>query len=298
MKIHFTSTAFHGPDWRDKLNRCREYAGNSGWEFGVQLHNTAPAEVIEKLAGEGVPLSVHGPLNQDRFWNLARKETRETFAAMDRNFKEFARMGIHEVVFHGALMSDLSPEAFGRGRSYDECMKRVYRPELARFPGKNYNRDFTSDPEFARRYDLLKENMREIRARYPEFLICLENDYPAYSAMNMFSRDMIRLETPLCLDTGHLWIAAHQAGRDYQREVELAAGSGRVRMCHLHSSIYTSAIPADQWSDGHQRLTLNNPDMDLPRVFRTLVRSGLDFFVLEIPGADVAEFEILKQWLD
>ena len=38
--------------------------------------------------------------------------------------------------------------------------------------------------------------------------------------------------------------------------------------------------------------------MDLPRAVRTLVRGGMDFFVLEIPGADVEEIELIGRWLD
>ncbi|MBO4647851.1 MAG: sugar phosphate isomerase/epimerase [Lentisphaeria bacterium] len=298
MKIHFTSTAFHQADWREKLDRCRARAEKYGWEFGVQLHNTAPVEVIEKLAAEGVPLSVHAPLRQDRFWNLAREEISDTLAAMDRNFADFERMGVHEVVFHAALMSDSCPEMFGHGKSFSECMKVIYRPELALYPGKCFNRDFTHEPEYLRRFELLKHNIRLVRERYSSFLICLENDFPAYSGMNMFFRDIIHLGTPLCFDTGHLWIATHQNGLDYQTEAETAARSGLVRMCHFHSSIYTSAIPADQWSDGHKRLTLVNPEMDLERVFRTLTGGGVDFFVLEISDADVEELEILKQWTE
>ena len=225
MKIHFTSTAFHNADWREKLKRCRNCADSFGWDFGVQLHNTAPVQIIRNLAGEGIPLSVHGPLNQERFWNLSRKEIGETLAAMDKNFEDFEKLGIHEVVFHGALMSDTAPEAFGHGKSYNQCMEPIYRPELARYPGKNYNRDFTAEPEFAVRYELL-------------------------------------------------------------------------RMCHLHSSSYTSAIPADQWSDGHKRLTLDNPEMQLQQAFRTLACSGLEFFVLEISDADIEELQIMKQWLN
>lgn len=298
MKIHFTSTAFHNADWRDKLCRCRDYAGELGWDFGVQLHNTAPVEIIENLAGEGVPLSVHGPLNQNRFWNIARENIDDTLDSMDRNFRDFASLGIHDVVFHSALMCDFSPEAFGHGKSYDQCMQPVYRPDFALFPGKRFNRDFTSEPEYQIRFELQKRNLRLIRERYPDFLICIENDFPAYTGMNMFFREMKHLDHPLCLDTGHLWIATHQLGLDYQQEAKTAAESGLLRMCHFHSSRYTSAIPADQWSDGHQRLTLRNPEMDLPQVFRTLVRGGLDFFVLEISEGDVEELQIMKQWLD
>lgn len=296
MKIHLTSGAFHGTDWREKLCRCRDCAEISGWEFGVQLHNTAPVDVIRNLVREKVPLSVHAPLNQDRFWNIARTNIKDTLAAVDRNFAEFDEMGIREVVFHSGLMSDVSPEAFGHGKSFVECMKPIFRPELARY--RSFNRDFTDEPEYRQRMELQKANLELIRRRYPDFLICVENDYPAFTGMNMFFRDMIQLGSPLCLDTGHLWIAAHQAGIDFQQEVAFAAASGLLRMCHLHSSRYTSAVPADQWSDGHLKLTEVNPEMDLPRVFRTLADSGLDFFVLEIRDADVDDLQLLKQWMD
>ena len=297
MKVHFTSIAFHGEDRQGKLKRCRDCAESFGWEFGVQLHNTAPAWIIGILSKEGVPLSVHGPLNQDRFWNLSRKEIGDTLAAMDRNFAEFEKLGIHEVVFHSSLMSDLTPEAFGHGKSYIECMQPFYRPEFARYPGKMFNRDFAGEPEFAERYELLRRNMELVRQRFPGFLIVQENDFPVFNEMNMFFRDMITLNSPLCLDTGHLWITTHQAGMDFQQEVKTAADSGLLRMCHLHSSSYTSTIPADEWSDGHKRLTLVNPEMDLPRAFRTMVAGWLDFFVLEISDADVEELQIMHQWL-
>lgn len=298
MKIHFASTAFHDAGWRDKIARLRCRAEAFGWEFGVQLHNTAPAEVIEKLAAERVPLSVHGPLNQDRFWNLARKDPADSFAAMARNFEYFRTLGIREVVFHAALMCDFAPEAFGHGKSYQECMMPVYRPELARWPGLFFNRDFASEDEFIRRFQWQKEHIHRFREQFPDFLVCVENDFPAFTGMNMFFRDLVKLDSPLCLDTGHLWISTHQAGMDFQQEIEFASKSGLLRMCHFHSSRYTSAIPAGQWSDGHQRLTLNNPEMDLPRAFRTLVRGGLKLFVLEIADADVEELDILHRWLE
>ena len=298
MKIHFTSGAFHEKDWKDKLHRCRECAAAFGWDFGVQLHNTAPAEIIGNLMREKVPLSVHAPLNQDRFWNLARVHIQDTLAAIDRNFAEFEKMGVREVVFHSGLMCDFSPEAFGHGKTYDECMRPVFRPELARYPGRPFNRDFTSEPEYRQRMEVQAENLRLVRSRYPDFLICAENDFPAYTGMNMFFRDMVRLGSPLCLDTGHLWISTHQAGVDFQREVGFAAASGLLRMCHFHSSCYTVAVPADRWSDGHRKLSPVNPEMDLARVFRTLSGSGLDFFVLEIPDADVDDLMLLKRWLE
>ena len=57
FRVDMTSTAFLKDDWKEKLAQCRKYCESIHWEFGVQLHNTAPAEQIKALAAEKIPLS-------------------------------------------------------------------------------------------------------------------------------------------------------------------------------------------------------------------------------------------------
>ncbi len=297
MRLEMTSSAFLSGNWQERLNACRTFADSAGFEFGIQLHNTAPAEQIEALGKTGIVLSAHGPLNQRKNWNLATRKTAETFRAIDENIRLFERLKIDRIVFHGAMMSDECPDAFGHGKSYHEAMAPVFRPELALFEGQMYNSDFTNLPEFAGRMALLKENLEVLRIRYPGFLLCLENDFPAYGSAGMFFHDIGRLGHPLCLDTGHLWIAAHLMDRDFHAEIGTALRSGNVRMCHFHASVYDDSIPKNKWSDGHKKLSTPNPKMNLPRVAKKILRGGVDYFVLEIPEGSVEDLKTLHQWL-
>ena len=113
----------------------------------------------------------------------------------------------------------------------------------------------------------------------------------------MLFRDMVKLSHPLCLDTGHLWVSCHLLKRDFHKEVELAAESGLVRMCHFHESIYNSSIPPEQWGDGHRELSIRNPDLDLGRVLRTLARGGCQLFVFEFSQITAEDLAIFHSYL-
>ncbi len=297
MRLEMTSSAFLSGNWQARLKECRTFADSVGFEFGIQLHNTAPAEQIETLGRMGILLSAHGPLNQGKNWNLATRNTAETFAAIEENIRLFEKLKIDKAVFHGAHMCDVSPDAFGHGKSYHEAMKPVLRREFSMFEGEMYNSDFTGHPEFIGRMGILKENLEILRVKYPGLLLCLENDFPAYGSAGMFFHDIVRLGHPLCLDTGHLWISTHQMDRDFQGEIDTALRSGNVKMCHFHASIYNQSIPRNKWSDGHQKLSTRNPGMELPRVAKKILKGGVDYFVLEIPEGSADDLRILYGWL-
>lgn len=299
MKIHFSSSAFRGEDnIAEKWKRCQEKVHSYGWEGGIQLHNTESREVIDQLAALEVPMSVHGPFLQDRNWNLSRRDAASSLARIDENVRLYRSMGIRECVFHAGIMSDCCPEAFGHGKSFAECMREAYREELSLSPERGLNRDFTKMEEFALRQTYLKKHLALLRERYEDMLFCVENDFPAFGCINMYFTELVKLEHPVCLDTGHLWISCRLGDRDFKEEVRIAAQSGLVKMCHFHESVWKRSVPREQWSDGHQPLSCRNEELDLKWVLQTLVAGGVDLFVLEFPWADPADVEIFSSYLD
>lgn len=297
FRVDMSSTAFLKGDWKTLLFSCRQYCESINWDFGIQLHNTAPAEQVEKLAGEGVLLSAHAPLNMPKNWNLAAKDVSSVLADVEKNIEYMQFLGIDTSVFHGALMSDISPEAFGHGKGYYDCMKEVYRKELAFAEGSYLNRDFTGEKEFALRYGYLRENLALIREKYPDFLLCIENDFPACGSMNMFPSQMTELDHPLCLDMGHLWISAHLADKDFHEEIRQAMASGLVKMCHFHASVWDDSVPKEKWSDGHMPLTVQNKQEDLPLAAKIMYWGNLRYFVLEITHGSQNDIRILHDWM-
>ena len=297
IRVDMSSTAFLKGDWRTLLSSCREYCEKINWGFGIQLHNTAPEEQVKMLVAEGVPLTAHAPLNMPRNWNLAAEDVSSVFADIRENIAYMQSLGINMSVFHGALMSDISPEAFGHGKGYYDCMKEVYREELAFCEGSWLNRDFTGEKEFSVRYGLFRKNLAEIRAEYPDFTLCVENDFPACGSMNMFPSQMVLLGHPVCLDVGHLWISTHLADRNFHEEIKIAMASGLVKMCHFHASVWDSSVPKEKWSDGHMPLTVQNKEENLAKAAKLLYNGGLRYFVLEISHGSMNDIRILHEYI-
>ena len=160
------------------------------------------------------------------------------------------------------------------------------------------NGDFNALPEYRERQRRVKDNLAVLREKYPDLTICLENDFPAVGEGDMIPRDMTGYGHPLCLDTGHLWIAARLFKLDFYAAANEMIASGQVKMMHLHASKYDDSYPDERWSDGH--LTLAHPNaenMRLGEIVRNAVGAGLRHVVLEIPSGTEEDVRIALQYL-
>lgn len=283
--LDFTSSPFKKSDGIANLAECRKTAEEYGFDFGVQLHNTAGADEIKNLTTAGVKLSAHAPLVAEYAINLGAKSFDPAKKLIEENCKMFRKLGINRTVFHGFGMTDEPIPMFGGGRSYDECMQQIFRPELSIDGNSRICCDFTHSEEFKERQLRVKERLAYIRKTYPDILWCIENDFPAYGSANIFSENSIFLENPICLDSSHLWATAYIYDRDFHEETIKFLESGQVKMVHIHASIYTDKVAKADWSDGH--LTLNTPnEMELPRFVKACRDANVKHYVLEIPGGN------------
>jgi hypothetical protein len=295
--LDFTSSPFKKADGDANLASCREAAENYGFEFGVQLHNTASADEVDKLAAAGVRLSAHAPLVADYAINLAAKSFEPALKLIKENSELFRKLGIKETVFHGFGMTDELIPMFGQGLSYDECMQKIFRPELSLDGHSRICSDFTNTAEFKERQLRVKERLAYIREKFSDILWCIENDFPAYGSANMLSESVIFLDSPACLDSAHLWTSSFIFDRDFHEETQRILDSGLVKMVHVHASLYTDMIPKAEWSDGHLPLSTDN-SMNLPRFVRACRDAGVRHFVLEIPSGDSNDIHAFAEMLN
>jgi len=283
--LDFTSSPFKKADGMANLAECKKTAEEYGFDFGVQLHNTAGADEVKNLADAGIKLSAHAPLIAQYAINLASKSFDLAKQLIDDNCKMFRKLGITQTVFHGFGMTDKPIEMFGPGGSYDECMQKIFRPELSIDGESRICCDFTHSDEFKERQLRVKERLAYIRETYPDILWCIENDFPAYGSANIFSENSIFLENPICLDSSHLWATAFIFDRYFHEETIKFLDSGQIKMAHIHASVYTNEVAKADWSDGH--LTLNTPNsMELPRFVRACRDANVKHYVLEIPSGN------------
>jgi sugar phosphate isomerase/epimerase len=291
-----SSINFHIPERQQLLDSFRAKAEELGVNWGVQLHNDENQETIDFLFENKIPMTGHSPLLEKYNWNFAAADISSLWEGIENNVKLFEKTGITRSCFHGFYMSDRMVEAFGHGKTYGECMAPLFRDELTLFPGNFRNRDFTNEKEYLMRRERVKNNLHLLKARFPQIEWSIENDFPAYGAGSMRGRDMNELDFPLCLDTGHLWCMCHLLDLDFHEETEKFLEGGRVKMIHLHASIYTDDTPKEEFRDGHRVLSTPNT-MDLPRFVRTCARSGVRHFVLEIFNSTPEDLELVVQWL-
>lgn len=293
--LDFTSSPFKKADGMKSLEACKKAAEQYGFQFGVQLHNTAQAFEVENLRNAGIKLSAHAPLVSKFSINLAAENFELAEELIIENYKLFKELDIDRTVFHGFGMTDKAIPMFGAGASYDECMQQVFRPELS-LPDSRICCDFTESNEFKERQLRVKERLKYIRETYSDVLWCLENDFPAYGSANMLPESSIFIDNPVCLDSSHLWASAHIFDRNFHKETMKYLDSGLVKMVHVHASIFTPETPKGEWSDGHLPLGIAN-SMDLPRFIRACRDAGVEHYVLEIPSGDSDDIHAFaKMW--
>ena len=297
--IDLTSKAFGKSDDPEALlDRCRALCRERGVVFGVQLHNTTEHEEIKFFTAHKVPMSVHSPLEQPYNWNFAAADQRDTWENIDENVRRFRKLDVTKAVFHGFFMTDEPCPAFGHGKTFHECLGPLFKPELARWEGKLQNGEFLDTPEYLERRERVKNNLQLLREKYPDITFCIENDYPYCGTGSLLPRDMAYYEHPLCLDTGHLWCTARLYKRDFYDAANAILATGRVEMMHLHASKYDDSYPDDQWSDGHQVLSLPNAGpMRLREIVRNAAMAGMRHYVLEINTGTERDVGILLDWL-
>lgn len=295
-RIDITSSLFREDDPPRRLDAIVEACRRHGFQVGIQVHNTAEEAEIESCRTSGLPLTVHAPLLSNWQLNLASKLLPQTLHGINRSVEVMRRLNASQAVFHGFVMTDEPVLSFGRGRSYDEAMTSVLRKELA-LPESRLCNDFTAMAEYQERIVMLKENLRWLRAEYPETEFLIENDFPSYGAGNIFAETAAKLNHGICLDSGHLWTASFIFDRDFITEAGKFIASGKVRMVHLHGSDYTPAIPKKDWGDGHKPLGIGQELMRLPELVRMCRDGGIRHFVFEIRGVSAADVELFaRMW--
>ncbi len=295
IRIDISATMFRETDWRERLAGIMTACGESGIELGVQLHNTSPAEEIAIAVGTGLPMTAHIPLLCDWQINLSTTRLDPALESLDKSVSLMRRYGIDLAVLHGFVMTDLPIPTFGRGRSYDEAMGEILRPELA-MPGSRLCCDFFDTAEFAERRELTRENLAKVASVYPDVKLLIENDFPCYGAGNLLAECAALLDNDMCLDSSHLWASSFIYDRDFIGETRKFLDTGRVRMVHLHVSSFTPATPKTNWGDGHLPLTTPNM-MRLPAFVGCCREAGVRHYVLEIRKASAEDiYCFMEMW--
>jgi sugar phosphate isomerase/epimerase len=288
IKIEYSSCALKEGDTaaiiEKALNACEEH----NFDFGVQIHNTADIEQIEKLSAMKIPLSFHAPVMTDYSINLAAEDFSVSLEAFDQTAELMRKFNVKKAVFHGFFMTDIPIPAYGRGRSFEECAKVVYRPELV-LENSTACRDFFDTEEYKTRLKRVKKRLAVIKEKYSDIKFLMENDSPCYVSGMMLPDFFQGIDFPVCFDTSHLWWTAFVYDRNFNEETRKLLDTGLVEMVHIHASPFTKDIPKEKWWDGHKNFSTPN-EMELDKLARSCAQKGISNFIFEFN--DVTEKDI------
>jgi sugar phosphate isomerase/epimerase len=296
MRVEYASSALLKQDISEKIETAQRFCEGQDWEFGIQIHNTSTARFIQKIAATGVPLSFHAPLCSEYFINLANKDRSFAWQSLQETVDTMQGLPGNVAVFHGFLMTDEPVLCFNKDRGYDECMSRAYQPELS-LPGSYLCKDFFAGKEYGQRLARVQQRLEEVHREFPGIQWCIENDYPAYGSGLLLAEHMCTMNYRCCLDVSHLWVASLLFNVDFWQQVEMVAEANRIACVHFHANTITSRTPVRDYRDGHR--SLRTPcQMRLDQAARILYNAGVEHWVIETPEADLADLQLLADWLD
>ena len=295
LRIDITSAALVKSDCSVWMREADTLMKQYNALLGVQIHNSALEEEYNTAIEAGYPLSFHSPVLGEYMMNFAAENPAVSWKMAAEQAEMMKKLQVKHSVFHAALMTDKDIYAFGHGMTYHECMRQSARPELLRDDCEFFVRDYTATDEYLMRRDRLKNNLKLLREKYPEFLWCVENDFPGHVAGVLRGSDLAYLDHPVCFDTGHMWATCKMLDLDFYQEMETAMASGNVKMIHLHASKHKFESPAATWGDGH--LPLNYPtDMDIPRIIRSCRDNNVKHVVFEIADATIDDVKTVLRY--
>ncbi len=268
----------------DFADACRQY----DFVPFVQLHNTVSEETVRKIIDCGLPMSAHAPVIGEYSLNLATEKNLDIiFGAFEKNAVFMRKYGIEKSVFHGFSMCDELIPRMRNQEDYRVALRKSCPPEFL-LEDTWLNIDYTYLEEYEIRKNILKNNLAELRRRFPDLIFCIENDMPIYGYSNMRLSQMTDLEHPVCIDSGHLFAASLLFDFDFFEELECGLQNLEVKMVHLHNSLMTAKTPKTQIGDGHQRLVVPS-EMDWQRALKLFLKYNVDDFVLEIGSANAED---------
>lgn len=293
VRIELSSCSLKGPDAFEIVSAAKNRAARYGFELGVQIHNTAEKELLDNIKSFGVPMTFHAPVLTDYAANFAAEDSTLAFEMLDQTADLMREYGVDKAVFHGFFMTDKPIPAFGRGKSYEESARKVWRSDLV-YPNSLVCRDFSDSDEFKERAARLRQNLQALKGRYKDITFMIENDCPLYVSGMMFPELFEGLDFPVCLDTGHLWASAFVFDQDFYESLETIAGTGLVQMSHVHTSPFNATVPKEKWSDGHTGFSAPTM-MNMRKIIGILKENNLRHFIFEFNDFTTKDIDIFAE---
>ena len=305
VRVELTSTSFWKVESADELvAECKKACNDVNIDFGVQIHNMASKEEIEKLVKLKIPLSFHAPNLSNFQMNLASESFESALDSFEKTVKVIREVKAQNspynddynvAVFHGFNMTDLPIGCFHDVDSFYKVMQNSYRKEYS-LNDTAICTDFFDTDEFKERQQRVIERQQYLIEKYPDIEFVIENDLPIFSAACLLAKYFNGFPMNYCLDSSHLWFSAYLFKKNFLEETENFLKTNHVKMVHLHASKFDESYPIEEWSDGHLPLT-TECKMPVKEFAIKSLEYGVKHFVLEVRHGRVSDINEFIKYL-
>jgi sugar phosphate isomerase/epimerase len=293
MLLEYTSLALRSADNTKIIQDSKTLCATLGHVFGIQAHHTISEFELQKLGADNLLTSLHGPLCGKSMLNLATDVT-PAFSEWRKTAAYAEKYKVKRVVSHVFYMTDKSVPREIIQRPNRRLAERFF-PEKYLIKGSVISSDYVGLEEHRRRLQIVRQNIDRIRKLSPEIELIIENDFPSMGAGMLLAEHLLNVEAPICLDIGHLWVAAHVLERNFIEELDRILGSGNVVMVHLHVNPYPPNTAKTRWKDGHKPLRTSSW-MDMPKIIKKIANCRVDHVTFEIYNVTTEDIELFDRW--
>lgn len=284
IKIELSTACFTDKDYFEKVEECWNLIEEKGYKFGIQLHNAVTREMYDELKHLRTEFTVHAPILSPYLLNLANDNFEDIDSGFHDTIKVMEELKAKATMFHGFFMTE--KKIRNDPKNYTllmrEAIDQKYRLGDTRVMDPKY---FDTD-EFKKYQHNAKRNMSLLCKKYPQFIICIENDFPGLGNGNQTPEQLIFLECPIWLDVGHLWAASILHKFDFYEGINQVCRTERVVGVHLNTNKIGHDWDFKQVGDTHSCFS-RAFEMDMDRTIHLLKKNGIENYTMEMIGGDI-----------
>ena len=284
IKIELSTACFTDKDYFKKIEECRKFIEGKGYRFGIQLHNSVTRKMYDELKSLRVEFSIHAPVLSPYLLNLANDDFEDINSGFQDTLKAMEELKAKITMFHGFFMTKkkIKNDPKNYTRLMSEAIDQEYRLGDTNVMDPKY---FDTD-EFKQCQYNVKRNMNLLCDKYPQFIICIENDFPGVGNGNQTPEQLIFLECPIWLDIGHLWAASILHKFDFYEGINKVCRNTKVAGVHLNTNQIGHDWDFKRGGDTHSRFS-RVFEMDMDRIIHILKKNRVENYTMEMIGGDI-----------
>jgi hypothetical protein len=187
-------------------------------------------------------------------------------------------------MFHGFFMTEKKIK--NDPKNYTSLMREAIGQKYRLRDTNVMDPKYFDTDEFKEYQRNVKQNMKLLCEKYPQFTICIENDFPGVGNGNQTPEQLTFLECPIWLDLGHLWAASILHKFDFYEGINKVCRSKRVMGVHLNTNQIGHDWDFKASGDTHSCFS-RAFEMDMDRTIHLLKKNGIENYTMEMIGGGI-----------